>query len=185
MPRPKTVSDHDVLSAALQVLGSRGPGFTLSDLAEHVGLSRATLIQRFGDRNAILIRMAEHEVAETRAWLDSLPVEAGPDALWHFLEQIVGSMGSGEGFAVRVTVAALEMENPTLRKLAGERYALVQQAIAARLPPAPDRDQTAVHLHTVIAGATMQWVASDGTTGLSAFVLQRLRWAIDHLPPST
>lgn len=185
MPRPKTVSDHDVLTAALQVLGSRGPGFTLSDLAEHVGLSRATLIQRFGDRNAILVRMAEHEVAETRSWLDSLPIETGPDALWHFLEQIVGSMGSGEGFAVRVTVAALEMENPTLRNLAGERYALVQQAITARLPPGPDQGQTAVHLHTVIAGATMQWVASDGRTGLSAFVLQRLRWAIDHLPPST
>lgn len=182
MPRPKTVSDREVLNGALAVLGSRGPGFTLSDLADHVGLSRATLIQRFGDRNAILIRMAEHEVAETRAWLDGLPVETGPDALWRFLEHIVGSMGSGEGFSVRVTVAALEMEDPTLRRLAGERYALVQQAIAMRLPPTtPNRGETAVHLHTIIAGATMQWVASDGQTGLADFVLQRLRWALDHL----
>lgn len=184
MPRPKTVSDYDVLTAALQVLGSRGAGFTLSDLAEHVGLSRATLIQRFGDRNAILIRMAEHEVAETHAWLDSLSMETGPDALWLFLEEIVGSMGTGEGFSVRVSVAALEMENSTLRRLAGERYRLVQQAIAARLPPSPSRDQTAVHLHTIIAGATMQWGASDGTIGLAEFVLNRLRWAIGNLPAS-
>lgn len=180
MPRPKTISDRAVLAAALQVLGSRGPGFTLSDLAEHVGLSRATLIQRFGDRNAILIKMAEHEVAETRSWLDSLPLEKGADAVWNFLEVIVGSMGSGQGFSVRVTLAALEMEDPTLRRLAGDRYAMVQQAIAARLPPSPDGSETAVHLHAIIAGATMQWAATDGTTGLSEFVLQRLRWALDH-----
>jgi len=181
MPRPKTVSDREVLTAALQVLGSRGPGFTLTDLAEHVGLSRATLIQRFGDRSAILIRMAEYEVEETRLWLDSLPVENGPHKLWHFLQQIVRSMGSGEGFSVRVVIAALEMEDSTLRRLAGERYAMVQQAIAARLPPSPDRTQMAVHLHTTIAGATMQWAASDGTANLSEFVLDRLKWAVDHL----
>jgi TetR/AcrR family macrolide resistance operon transcriptional repressor len=184
MPRPKTVSDREVLTAALQVLGSRGPGFTLTDLAEQVGLSRATLIQRFGDRSAILVRMAEQEVAETRAWLDSLPVGQGPQALWHFLQQVVGSMGSGEGFSVRVTVAALEAEDPALRRLAGERYGLVQQAIAVRLPQSPARTQTALHLHAIIAGATMQWVASDGSTDLSQSVLDRLKWAVDHLLPS-
>ncbi|MBC7148144.1 MAG: TetR/AcrR family transcriptional regulator [Rhizobium sp.] len=183
MSRPKTVSDQEVLTAALQVLGKRGPGFTLTDLAEQVGLSRATIIQRFGDRSAILLRMAEQEVAETRAWLDSLPVEQGPQALWRFLQQIVGSMGSGEGFTVRVTIAALEAEDPALRRLAGERYGLVQQAIAARLPHSPNQIQTAMHLHAIIAGATMQWVASDGSSGLSEFVLDRLKWAVDHIPP--
>ncbi|GLQ55892.1 TetR/AcrR family transcriptional regulator [Devosia nitrariae] len=181
MPRPKTLSDEDVLASALEVLASRGTSFTLSEVAEHVGLSRATLIQRFGDRDAILLRMAQHEVALTRTWLDSLPVETGPDALWRFLETIVLSMGAGEGFSVRVAIAALEIENSALRVLAGQRYALVQEAIAARLPDTPERAETAAHLHTVIAGASMQWVASDGTTGLSDFILKRLRWAIEHL----
>lgn len=184
MPRPKTVSDEDVLTTAMQVLGSRGANFTLSELAERVGLSRATLIQRFGDRDAILVRIAQHEVSETRAWLNSLPIETGADGLRSFLDTIVTSMGSGEGFSVRVTFAALEMDNPVLRRLAGERYELVQQAIAARLPPTPDRSQTAMHLHAVIAGATMQWAASDGATGLSDFVLERLRWALDNRFPN-
>ncbi|MGV3491351.1 MAG: TetR/AcrR family transcriptional regulator [Devosia sp.] len=179
MPRPKTVSDEDVLSGALAVLGAKGIGFTLTEVAEHVGLSRATLIQRFGDRDAILVRMAEHEVALTREWLDGLPVEAGPDALWRFLETIVNSMGAGEGFSARVAVAALEIDSPRLRILAGQRYRLVQEAIAARLPEARDRMERARHLHAIIAGASMQWVASDGKVGLSDFILARLRWALE------
>lgn len=181
MPRPKTISDDAVLAAALEVLASQGTGFTLTQLAEKVGLSRATLIQRFGDRDAILLRMAKHEVALTRSWLNSLPVDMGRDGLWHFLEEIVGSMGQGEGFGARITIAALEIDDPALRALASERYALVQAAIAARLPEGPDRPQLAIHIHAVIAGATMQWAASDLTQGLADYVLDRCRWAVDRL----
>jgi AcrR family transcriptional regulator len=176
MPRPKTVSDEAVLTGALAVLAARGAEFTLTDLAEHVGLSRATLIQRFGDRDAILLRMAQHEVALTRSWLDSLPVEAGQGALWRFLTTIVESMEPAQGFSARVAIAALEIRDPRLRVLAGQRYELVQRAIALRLPDGPDRKAQAGHIHAIIAGATMQWVATDGSTGLSAFILDRLRW---------
>lgn len=181
MPRPKTISDEDVLAASLEVLADKGQGFTLTDLANRIGLSRATLIQRFGDREAILLRIAAYEAELTRQWLTSIDVNLGPDGLWQFLETIVSSMGDGEAFSARVTLAAFEAQNPALRRLAQERYALVQAAIAARLPAGPDRSQTAEHLHTTIAGASMQWVASDRVIGLSAFVLEQLRWTLTHL----
>jgi TetR/AcrR family macrolide resistance operon transcriptional repressor len=181
MPRPKTVSDADVLTSALALLAEAGMGFTLSDLASRVGLSRATLIQRFGDRDAILRRIAAHEVQATRDWLDSLPVETDPGALWRFLALIVGSMGSGESFAPRVALAAMEARDPVLRDLAGQRYALVQDAIAARLPQHPHADAMARHLHLVIAGSTMRWVASSAETGLADQVLHDLRWALETL----
>ncbi|NKB15858.1 MAG: TetR/AcrR family transcriptional regulator [Sphingomonadales bacterium] len=97
MSRPKTVSDLEVMDHALGILAEKGMGFTLTDLAGRVGLSRATLIQRFGDREAILRRMAEHEVEATRAWLAGLPVNQGKDGLAAFLELIVGSMGGWGG----------------------------------------------------------------------------------------
>ncbi|GLQ78891.1 macrolide 2'-phosphotransferase [Mesorhizobium huakuii] len=179
MPRPKTVSDEDVLAAALEVLATHGTNFTLTELARHVGLSRATLIQRFGDRDAILLKLAQREVSMTRAWLNGLPIENGPDGLWRFLTRIVESMGTGDGFSVRVLIASLEAADPALRALAGERYGLVQDAIAARLPDDPRRHETARHLHAVIAGAAMQWVATNRSMGLSAFVLHRLRWSLE------
>jgi TetR/AcrR family macrolide resistance operon transcriptional repressor len=178
MPRPKLISDEDVLAAALEVLAKEGIAFTLSDLAQRVGLSRATLIQRFGDRDAILRRMAEFELKATRDWIAAFPVEVGPEGLWRFLEAIVHGMGAGEGFSARVQIAALEVRDPVLRALADARYQLVQEAIAARLPEGAARREVAAHLHAIIAGATMQWVVTDGQTGLSDFVLHRLRWAM-------
>lgn len=184
MPRPKTVSDEDVLAAALEVLAAKGDSFTLNDLAVRIGLSRASLIQRFGDRTAIILHIATYELNLTRQWLASLPMETGAYRLWRFLEKIVGSMGEGNGFSARVALAALEAQDPVLRKLANERYCLVQEAIAARLPDGPDRTRIAVHLHAIIAGASMLWVATDGSVGLADFVLGQLRWAIDQLPPN-
>ncbi|WP_126976199.1 TetR/AcrR family transcriptional regulator [Frigidibacter oleivorans] len=184
MPRPKTVSDEEVLGAALDVMASNGMIFTMADIARHVGLSRATLIQRFGDRDAILRRIAQQEVDATRSWLEELPIAEGTDALWKFLELIVRSMGEGEGFSARVQIAAFESRDPVLRTLADQRYALVQRAIAARLPDTAERLETAKHLHAIIAGATMQWVVTDRSEGLSDFVLRRLRWAVDNIEKS-
>lgn len=184
MPRPKLVSDEDVLAASLEVLATQGIAFTLADLARRVGLSRATLIQRFGDRDAILRRMAEFEVSAARDWINAFPKGDGAEGLWRFLEAIVRGMGGGEGFSARVQIAALEVRDPALRALAEERYQLVQAAIAERLPEGLPHRETAAHLHAVIAGATMQWVVTDGTTDLSDFVLDRLRWAMKNNTPA-
>ena len=183
MPRPKRVTDDEVLDAAISVLAERGMGaFTLSEIAAKAGLARATLIQRFGDRDAILRLMAEHEVAATRHYLDSLPVEVGPRGLWRFIDEIVRSMGPGDGFAVRVAIAAMEAREPELRALAGQRYALVQDAMAARIPEHPDRQEIARTLHAVIAGATMQWVASEHPD-LTAYVLDQIARALRRIFP--
>lgn len=183
MPRPKLVSDEDVLAAALDTLADQGMTFTLSDLASRVGLSRATLIQRFGDRNAILRHMAEFEVSATRAWINAYQLENGEEGLWKFLEAIVRGMGKGEGFSARVQIAALEARDPALRELAEQRYQLVQAAIAERLPEGLPRKETAAHLHAVIAGSTMQWVVTDRKIDLSDFVLDRLNWAMRNMSP--
>ena len=176
MPRPKTVSDEDVLNAALEVLAREGADFTLTDVAHAVGLSRPTLIQRFGDKKELLRRMARQEVEATAAWLETLPVREGAEGLDEFLSDIVLGMGSGSGFSARVAIAAFEAHDPVLRRSAERRYALVIDAISARLPPGPERSELAVHLHSVIAGATMHWVASPQTEDLGEFVLARVRW---------
>jgi AcrR family transcriptional regulator len=49
MPRPRTIGDEAVLRAAAGLMGRVGPGkLTLARVAEEVGLSPATLVQRFG-----------------------------------------------------------------------------------------------------------------------------------------
>ncbi len=163
MPRPKLQSDEAVLDAASVTLLERGLGdFTLSDVAERVGLSRAAIIQRFGNKDELLRRIARREVVLTRAYMDSFAVTAGWDGLRDFLRTIIDSMGPGEDFTVRAQLAWAESVDPELRDLAGQRYRLVQEAIALRLPDTiTHRADTAAFLHAVIAGATMQWLAED------------------------
>lgn len=55
MPRKKRVSDAGLLDVVVQFIGERGPGgFTLADLGRQVGLAPATLIQRFGSKQALI-----------------------------------------------------------------------------------------------------------------------------------
>lgn len=185
MPRPKTVSDEQVLDAANRILFERGAAdFTLSEIAAHVGLSRAALIQRFKNRDTILRLMAKREVEATRAYLNGLPSASGGQGTWQFLVEIVEGMGDGSDFPVRVHLAWLESRDAELRSLAHCRYQLVQSAIAQRLPvPEPtEAEGVAAMLHAVIAGATMQWIVTrDGP--LPDYVLARLRRAMALLFP--
>lgn len=183
MPRPKTVSDTAILDAANAVLAERGMAdFTLADIARRVGLSRATVIQRFGDRDAILLRMAEREAEMTRDYLASIAVEPGVDGLWRFLKEIVSSMGAGEDFSVRVAIAALEIRDPRLKALADARYGMVRQAMEDRVPDLPEKATLALHLHAVIAGSTMQWVVKDHPD-LAGYVMEAVREAMSSRFP--
>jgi len=177
MPRPKLKSDEEVLSAARAALRRHGPArLTLQDVATEVGLSRAALIQRFTDRDTLLLRVMQQAVTDTRAHLDAMPLAEGPEALRAFLDALVDVLGAGERFSVDVLSVGYESEHPALRALAEERLRLVCAAIAQRLPPgAPPRAPEL--LHAIIAGATMQWgVLRQGR--LDDFVRARLRDAL-------
>lgn len=101
MPRPKLKSDDEVLGAASAVLKRCGPmSFTLNEVAKEVGLSRAALIQRFTNRDTLLVRMMERSVAQVQIHLDAMPAAPGPDGLWEFLQVLVRSMNTRYDFSV-------------------------------------------------------------------------------------
>lgn len=179
MPRPKLHSDETVLEAASDVLLRTGPiQFTLSEVAQALGMSRAALIQRFQNKSALLHRLAERDLALTREYLDGFPPGRSVEDLWGFLADIVLGMGDGAGFQVRLLIAWSEATDPVLKGLASDRYRRVQAAIAARVPPGtPNPQALAEHLHAVIAGATMQWLVADEAP-LGRFVLDRLSVAM-------
>lgn len=57
-PRTRTVPDSDILAAAARTIGRVGPkDFTLADVGGEVGLSPATLLQRFGSKRGLLLAL--------------------------------------------------------------------------------------------------------------------------------
>jgi AcrR family transcriptional regulator len=68
-PRPRTVSDADILAAAAQVMTRVGPGrLTLALVARKAGLSPATLVQRFGSKLGLLR-------AAAKGWVGHVPTQ--------------------------------------------------------------------------------------------------------------
>ena len=80
-PRPRRVADSTILSAAFKVVSQTGPGgFTLADVGTEVGLSAATLVQRFGSKRLLMLAMLEQAVGQmSRRFLDK--VEHGDSPL--------------------------------------------------------------------------------------------------------
>lgn len=70
-PRPRRISDANLLHAAIHVVGERGAAHTrLSDVALVTGLAPATLIQRFGSLDGLLAAIAAAFLNDVREVFD-------------------------------------------------------------------------------------------------------------------
>ena len=76
MPRPKTVDDETILAAVINVVERDGPAvYTLASVAKEVGLSAASLVQRFGTKRALLLAADRWAVERWVAGMDAPPAD--------------------------------------------------------------------------------------------------------------
>ena len=152
MPRPKLVSDTDVLEATRRVMLRQGAGFTLSDVAVEVGLSRAALIQRFDNKAGLAARLASHQLIGLQQLIADYPVpNKGPRQLLPFLDQTLAT------FDISVLLA-----DP-------DAATLLRQAIVDRLDE-PSRQRAAE-----IADLLMTLLAGAAHEGARDHIASRLR----------
>lgn len=179
MPRPKLHTDNAILDATRAVIKQKGPAtFTLNDVANQVGISRAALIQRFENRDTLLRCAMERSVTATEEFLSLQAIEVGPQKLWVFLQKLCEILGGGEHFEVHLQIAWVEAQNPDLREIALKRNSLVESAIFARFPAdyPQDAKASARMLQAMLSGATTQWLLNrEGRLDIYVLrVLQRL-----------
>ena len=117
MPRKRTISDEDLLDAALAIVHADGPGaLSFASLAAEVGLASSTIVQRFGTKAALL------QAALVRAWdhLDAATAAAIARAS-RDRAGVVDLLGSLSGqydeddFADQLIVLREDMRDPVLR----------------------------------------------------------------------
>ena len=141
MPRKRTISDQDLLDAALTVVRAAGPeALTFAAAASASGLAASTLVQRFGTKAGLL------RAALLRAWdlLDeqtaAAAVAAGPGAAG-VVDMLVGLSGSYDAhdFADQLRVLREDLRDPVLRERGQRWLAVLGQQVQRRLEPAaPD-----------------------------------------------
>lgn len=183
MARPKLVSDADVLDAARRVM-LRSEPFTLSDVADEVGLSRAALIQRFENRAGLQLRVSQRGTEQLAEWLAAAPEGRSISHAWRFLDNLVNAMGDENRLPAQLLLLRDDVIDPALNGLARQRNSLIRDAIAARLPddgPMSSSDMASL-LQAVLQGAMLQW-GIDRPGDQKRFIMTQLRRAFVALFP--
>jgi AcrR family transcriptional regulator len=176
MPRRKLISDEEILDRALPVMAQAGPGgFTMADIARAVGVSAATLAQRFGDKQGLTQRAFARDNERFVDWLAELPDGVGAEAVVRVYAAATELFGDDPSLADHLLWLREDLRDPVFNRMARERFALFRAAIVRRLPPMPiPAERAADLLDALYHGALIQW-GLDPRGRLADFVAERLR----------
>ncbi len=174
-PRPRTLSDGDLLMAAAQAVGRVGPSrLTLADVAKEAGVAPATLVQRFGSKRNLLLALAGQgppAVAEETARLRR--AHASPlAALLAFADCMAGMAPTPEELANHLAFLVMDLTDPDFHRHAlaqaeafqSELQEIVADAVAAGELAKCDATQLARLMQETLHGALVTWaIYREGT----------------------
>jgi AcrR family transcriptional regulator len=113
MPRTRTVSDEAILDAVLDLAHRIGPArLTFAVVAAEVGLSAATLVQRFGTKRDLLLAADKRGVD---LWVGALDRSTATSPLARVVEGLVlavEGVGTPERMANSVALLQLDLADP-------------------------------------------------------------------------
>ena len=165
MPRPRTLDNGEVLDAVGRIVGRRGLGWTLADVAAEAGLAPATLLQRFGSKQemvrAYAARTPERALAAMRLAAGAATGAERPVAALLALAPDVAP----EELANHVALLHADLTDPELlastraffTAVEAELAALIRQAVDdGELPPC-EPAEVARRLYTAWNGTLVTW----------------------------
>ena len=173
-PRPRTVSDEEILAATARAIGRVGPlRLTLAHVAREAGLSPATLIQRFGSKRALLLAFARQGGGDDQAFMDGLRVEGRTplETARAFLLCFAGLAQSPKEMANHLAFLQIDLTDAAFHRITARLFRSQHQALAGLLAEAQaagelgpaDARALARLLLAVVNGSLLTWaVYRDG-----------------------
>ena len=173
-PRPRTITDQDLLMAVHRVVNRLGPHLTLADVAREAGVSAATLVQRFGSKRGLLLAFAslaaegtDEEFAAIRQKYPD-PVEAIQEFVRCFSRMASSPEAVSNGLAfLQVDLSDPEFHQYSLvqaRATLAEIKKILDDAVKGGVMVRCDTDKLAFALNAMVGGAMVAWaVLRDGT----------------------
>lgn len=176
-PRPRTVEDEVILDAAVLVVSRVGAErMTLADVGSAVGLSAATLVQRFGSKRELMLALLKHAIGDINARFDSAVAahESPLDALFAAAGERPGPMKGPVPAANRFAFYMAQLDDPEFRAvaeqhsrsaIAGFKRLLDRAVEAGELSEGyTDTNQLADTIYSMTMGSLVTWtVLSEGS----------------------
>jgi len=111
-----------------------GPaGFKLADLARELGVAPATPLQRFGDKQTLIERTFARDNERFILWLESLPADVGACVVVQIYSEATKLFGETSSLADHLLWLREDIRDPTLNRLARQRFASFRTEIVKRL----------------------------------------------------
>jgi AcrR family transcriptional regulator len=174
MPRPRTISDEDVLDAVLALAHRVGPArVTFAAAAAEVGLSAATLVQRFGSKRDLLLAADKRGID---LWVGALDRSTAASPLARIVEGLVlaaDPVATPEQMANSLAMLQLDLADPdfhaeTLRGARAVRARIMRDLGAAleagELRQGSDIATLAKLVETTYHGALIGWAIHREST---------------------
>jgi AcrR family transcriptional regulator len=178
MARPRKISSEDVIEAVAALLSREGPAaLTFAAAAAATGLSPATLVQRYGNREALmqaaLMWMWDQLDLETAAADAAHPVD--PEGAIALLVRLSVGYGAGDEAAQGLLLLREDFRDPVLRARGAAWQRALSTALGRRLAADPARQERLGRLMaSQWQGAVLWWGFSrDGT--LRGYLRRELR----------
>lgn len=169
MARPRKASDEEVYAAALRAMSRLSPHqLTLAEIAAEAGLTAGALVQRFGSKRGLQVRMAADLAAATGGIFQDLRRRhrSALAVLRAYGECMAGMAESPAALARNFAYLQIDLTDPDLRKhlvaqaraTRRELESLVAESIAAgEMRPGTDAAMLARSLEAMVSGALLTW----------------------------
>lgn len=161
MPRHKTVSDERVLDFLLALISKVGPdrlSFSLS--AKACGLSAATLVQRYGNREALVEAVLAHAWARLSAQTEAADreVEFTPSGAIEILMQLMPGDAAEFNATEGLLLLREDVRNLRLRNFGLKWFRQLEAALGRRLSTDPRQaERKARQMVALWQGALIRW----------------------------
>lgn len=162
--RPKTITDERLLAAAAEVIGRKGPGFTVADVAERAGVSVGTVAGRFGSKSGLLQALTRQATAEYERRMRAAaaaaadPADGLRAALLTWFEDLTDPAEAQNHLAQ----LGVDLIDPRLRALLADLFEATERTVLeltrqVELPRGPAPERAARVLTGLLQGVSMDW----------------------------
>jgi AcrR family transcriptional regulator len=174
--RPRTVSDDDLINATIRVMGRLGPvKLTLAAIAKEAGVTAATLVQRFGSKRALMLKLSADAATYADSCFDMVRAahpQSPLGALLAAATAMTQHMGTPEELANSLAFLQIDITDPEFhahtleiskKHLAGYKRLLKDAIAAGELKP-HDTTRMARAVNALSSGSLIAWaILREGT----------------------
>ena len=167
--RPRTVSDDDLVQATIRIMSRLGPvKMTLAAVADEAGVTAATLVQRFGSKRGLMLKIAAGAAESADGCFDMVRA-AHPDSPLQALVAAAAGLAqmaaTPEELANSLAFLQIDITDPEFHRhtlemsrknVAGYR-ALLKEAVAAGELKPHDTARMARAINALAAGSVINW----------------------------